>query len=179
MIQKSAIISECGRYRYTLTRKWSEQGGRVVFLLFNPSTADGTNDDATIRKCMGFASRWGYGEMVVINLFAYRSRNPDSLHYVDDPIGPKNDAWIGTVLADADVLVCAWGCEQHMRSKESQQRVTSVLLGVVHRWQPKLRIRCLGLTKGGAPRHPLMLAYTTPFVDFFPVVNYLEGAVPS
>lgn len=148
-----------------LFRKWSEGGGRVVFLLFNPSTADGTLDDATIRKCMGFASRWGYGEMVVINLFAYRSRNPESLQYVDDPIGPKNDVWIARVLSEAKILVCAWGCEQHMRSMESQQRVGTVL-DVAMRWNETLPIRCLGLTKGGTPRHPLMLAYATPLQPF-------------
>jgi hypothetical protein len=128
--------------------------------MFNPSTADANVDDATIRKCMGFASRWGYGSLSVINLFAYRSRDPTMLRYVDDPIGPENDAAIERTLAKTHCLVCAWGCEAHMLSVYGRDRVRT-LLSHIHEKYPQLPIMSLGLTKGGTPRHPLMLAYST------------------
>lgn len=132
--------------------------------MFNPSTADANVDDHTIRKCMGFASRWGYGSLSVINLFAYRSRYPDALRYVDDPIGVENDASIERTLAKSHCLVCAWGCEVHMAVK-TRERVRT-LLAQIHAKYPQLPIMALGLTKGGTPRHPLMLAYSTELVQY-------------
>jgi len=73
---RSAVISKCGRYRYLLTRKWGKRTDFATFVMLNPSTADGFRDDATIRKCIGFAKRWGFDGIQVVNLFAWRSRDP-------------------------------------------------------------------------------------------------------
>lgn len=132
----------------------------VAFMMFNPSTADASVDDATIRKAMGFASRWDYGGIVVLNLFAYRSRNPDELCFVDDPVGLENDWRIMLALEDVGELICAWGCAQHMRSKQRQERKRA-LLHSIHKLHPALSLWCLGVGVTGEPYHPLMLAYKT------------------
>lgn len=72
-IKKDATISDCGKYRYRLSRIWEPGRPVATFVMLNPSTADATNDDATIRKCMGFARRWNLGGIHVGNLFAYRA----------------------------------------------------------------------------------------------------------
>jgi len=82
-------LSPCGIYRYTLTREW-EDGRCVAWLMFNPSNADATDDDATIRKCIGFSKRWGYGRMAVVNLYGVRSRDPKTVAKTADPVGPLN-----------------------------------------------------------------------------------------
>jgi hypothetical protein len=161
-ISRSAILSDCGRYRYRLYRSWDD-GPFVVFLMFNPSTADAQQDDPTIRKCMGFAKQWGYPGITVVNLFAMRSSDPREISKVpfNSAVGAENDEAILTACCTASELVCAWGCGQHMRKR--LDRADSVLR-MIRRTFPMLPITCLGRGADGQPRHPLMLAYSTPRV---------------
>jgi hypothetical protein len=154
---KDAVISPCGQYRYALTREW-EDGRCVTWLMLNPSTADALQDDPTIRKCIGFSKRWGYGRMVVVNLFALRSTDPRRLATNTDPVGPENDYYIHNALEESRELVCAWGCQQHLTTAVLRNRSSAVLSMVNMDATP---IVCLGRRKDGAPRHPLMLAYDT------------------
>lgn len=155
-IKRTAQLSRNKRYRYTLTRKWSE-GPCIAFLMFNPSTADAKIDDHTIRKCMGFAQRWGYGSMVVLNLFAFRSTNPGAVCLAHDAVGPDNDWHILTTLKSCTEVVCAWGCSSHIRGRLAARvpEVVNMLAGLA------ADITCLGTSKDGSPRHPLMLSYDT------------------
>jgi hypothetical protein len=102
----SADISPCGRYRYTLHRTWgaSERPRGAVFVMLNPSTADAEKSDATVRKCIGFAQRWGLDGISIVNLFAFRSRHPGDLALQADPVGPLNDNAIRDVTGDPMAL---------------------------------------------------------------------------
>jgi hypothetical protein len=148
-IQKDALLSPCGRYRYWLTREWGP-GATVVFVMLNPSIADAAIDDPTIRRCIGFARSWGYGALAVVNLYALRSTDPKGLWLADDPVGPDNDMWLtrfatGAEATDAPV-VAAWGANART------DRIDAVkALSGMH------RLSALGLTKDGQPRHPLYL----------------------
>jgi hypothetical protein len=88
--ESGAEFSECQQYRYTLWRTWDSQADRVMFIGLNPSTADETEDDPTIRRCIRFAKDWGYGGILMMNAYAYRSTAPRGLKQVTDPIGPRN-----------------------------------------------------------------------------------------
>lgn len=107
----SAVISSCGKYRYHLYRHIGAGYGRCCFVMLNPSTADATNDDATIRRCIGFARSFGCDSLEVVNLFAYRSTSPNVLYAIsrDAAVGPKNDAHIAMASALARFVICAWG----------------------------------------------------------------------
>ena len=130
--------------------------------MFNPSIADEFKDDHTIRKLVGFCKRWGYGSFVVVNLFAYRSPNPRDLATVSNVVGPAYDMEILKALDGVKTLVCAWGCEEHM--KQWPNRPYEVLRLI--KYHHIIKLRCFGLTKNGTPRHPLMLPYTTPLVPY-------------
>ncbi len=106
---KSAIISECGEYRYSLSRIWDESLPAIAFLMLNPSTADGSQDDPTIRRCISYAKQWGYGVLHVVNLFAYRATDPQDLLEVLDPIGPENFYHISKTTASCQCIIFAWG----------------------------------------------------------------------
>lgn len=146
---RSAIISPCGRYRYTLTRRVGQAGGVVNFVMLNPSTADAEDDDATIRRCIGFARSWGYGDMVVTNLFAWRSTDPKGLLSAIDPIGPENDYHLANEARLADLIVCAWGTPGKLKGR------AAVVLDMLGRIDMP---HCLARTKQGQPGHPLYLA---------------------
>ena len=105
---KSALISPDRLYRYDLLRIWNEDKPAVMFIGLNPSTADETKDDPTIRRCIGFARSWGYGQLIMGNLFALRSTKPAGLLSAADPVGPQNDShliWLGN---QASMIVAAW-----------------------------------------------------------------------
>lgn len=138
----------------------------MVFLMFNPSTADAEKDDHTIRKCIGFAKEWGYPGVTVVNLFAIRSTDPREVSKVsfEDAVGPDNDREILTACVTAAAVVCAWGCGQHMRKRSD--RVDRALRMIVEAY-PDLPIACLGRSADGNPRHPLMLSYDTPREHFW------------
>lgn len=156
---RGALISECGRYRYRLWRYWDLDAPIMVWVMLNPSTADATVDDPTIRKCMGFARRNGHGGVIVVNLFAWRATDPNELSRVNDPVGPENDEHIrwacqAPVLA---TVVAGWGVENvaHRRA-----RVVLTLVRSTGRL-----VKCFGRSKDGHPRHPLYLPYSSSCID--------------
>lgn len=154
--RSAAVISTCKRYRYRLSRHWDAALPLCAFVMLNPSTADGTRDDPTIRRCVGFARAWGCGGLVVVNLFAFRSPRPSDLAIVPDPVGPENDTHVLDVCQDAAIVVAAWGAEPVARDRA--EHVVQLLAGV--------RLECLGKTKGGFPRHPLYVPTTAERIAF-------------
>ncbi len=150
---KSAILSDDGRYRYSLSREWGT-GGPVVFVGLNPSTADDQVDDPTIRRMMGFARDWGFPGIMVVNLFAVRMTNPASLVGAPDPIGPRNDDVLRSIDQVADLVVVCWG--NHGTFEERCDEVAKLLPPA----------KCFGLTAIGQPKHPLYLAADTPLVEW-------------
>ncbi|HBM14376.1 MAG TPA: hypothetical protein DD390_16905 [Rhodospirillaceae bacterium] len=149
----NAILSACERYRYQLSRDWDAGPGRedrVVFVMLNPSTADAVQDDATIRRCIGYGKAWGYAGIVVVNLFAYRAKSPDVLHTIRDPIGPENRRHIEQAVKESGgPVVCAWGTNGSYLDQDQ------AVLG----WIRALGISpmVLKLTNQGSPSHPLYL----------------------
>lgn len=148
-VRRTAVVSEDQRYRYSLTRCWDDTKLDVAWLMLNPSTADADKDDATIRRCMGFAKRWGFGGIVVANIFGLRSTNPKMLKLAEDPIGPKNDEALVAAVAHQPLVICAWGIHGSLRDRgrEVAQRLDDRGVTLHH----------LGLTAKGHPRHPLRL----------------------
>jgi hypothetical protein len=144
-MQRSALITDDGRYRYTLGRRWDEGGRAVTFVMLNPSTADAGTDDPTIRRCIGFARQWGYGALTVLNLFAYRATDPAELAVAGVlAVGWRNDNFLRGHARIGRPMVAAWGAHRMARDRAAEVTRT---LGI--RWQ------CLGTTKDGSPRHPL------------------------
>jgi hypothetical protein len=138
-----------GRYRYRLWRTWDAALPRVAFVMLNPSTADHRKDDPTIRRCIGLSRAWGYGGLVVVNLFAYRTPAVAALRQVPDPIGPDNDRHVRAASRRAAAVVLAWGVHGTLHGRDQE---VLRLLGRCRR--PLL---CLGTTRDGHPRHPLYL----------------------
>jgi hypothetical protein len=156
-----AVISPCETYRYVLWRSLTPVGdealsaGTVLWICLNPSTADASKDDATLRKICGFSRRWRFGHVRLVNLYALRSREPKALWKHADPIGPENDAHIVEESAQADAIVFAWGGNaEPERARRVTDHVSTVTDGHVPVWN-------LGLTGGEQPMHPLMLSYST------------------
>ena len=144
-INKTANFSSCRKYRYSLSRIWDKQKKFVLFIGLNPSTADEEMDDPTIRRCSGYAQKWGYGGFMMVNLFAYRTTLPSNLKKVKYPVGSENDKYIVKLSKKADITVAAWGDNGNLYSRDKQ------ILSLV----PNLM--CLKINKSGQPAHPLYL----------------------
>lgn len=168
-----ARMSTCGKYRYSLTRTWGRfehRGGRrrCVFVALNPSTAPAEVDDPTIRRMVGFAQREACDELEVVNLFALRATKPSVLLRAKSPVGPENDMAIRDAVTSNALVIVAWGSHEAAR-----RRAPAVLriLAHAHGRRPDGSIVLpgvfsLGLTKDGAPRHPLYLRKDAPLVPF-------------
>ena len=150
----AALFSPDRAYRYLLRRRIGGSRGRLLFVMLNPSKADETRDDATIRRCIGFAKRWGYGDMEVANLFGLMATDARELLRHADPVGAGNDAAIRAALARADRVALAWG--NHAAHPKHRARAAVVLRMARDVCKP---YRIGGLTKSGQPRHPLRLPY--------------------
>ena len=153
---RHAVFDSTTVYRYRLIRTW-DNGPRVAFILLNPSIADSTHDDPTIRRCIGFARAWGYAGVDVVNLFAFRTPYPSDLRLASDPVGPDNDAHVLAVAAESSAVILGWG--NHGGYCDRAQAVIRLLSGV-----PALYI--FGLTGAGQPRHPLYLPASQPRLVF-------------
>ena len=151
-----ADISKCGTWRYSLWRPFDRIPSKsVLWVMLNPSTADGDVDDPTIRKCMGFTERWGYPGMTVVNVFAFRSTDPVALHdWSIDATGPFNDVAISAAVDAHPLIVAAWGNNAVEISRERVQRVRATLSA------SGKRVMCLKKTKTGQPWHPLYVPYS-------------------
>lgn len=147
-VVRHAVLSPDQNYRYLLTRMWDEHTAPATFAMLNPSTADALLDDNTIRRCMGFARRWGAGGIRVVNLYAWRSVTPRALWQVDDPVGPANDDWLLAELAlsavDDGPLVVAWG----VNARPDRVEAVRAMPGFE-------RAHALHVTAAGVPAHPL------------------------
>lgn len=157
-----ALIDE--DYRYSLWRRWDASLPTLVFLMLNPSKADGRQDDPTIRRVVGYARRWGYGAVEVINLFAFRSTLPGNLVYEADPIGPDNDNYILAACLRAkkegSEVVAAWGTFPQFKRGSLHARRDRYVERMLAR--EGITLTCLGVTKDGFPKHPVRLAYDVP-----------------
>lgn len=147
-----ALFSPCRTYRYALWRTWTvSNDAPLVVVGLNPSTADERTDDPTIRRCIGFAKDWGFTGLLMLNLFALRSTDPDALLGCPLPaiVGADNDQELER-WAKGRTVLCAWGAWCATTSLVARpQAVTQLLAGVAR------ELVCLGRTKAGAPRHPL------------------------
>lgn len=169
-IDMGANISACGKYRYSLWREWrgthdpknwrwiggvDGAGHRLgepkscLFIMLNPSTADGMQDDPTIRRCVAFAKAWNFERLEVVNLFAYRATQPAALlalNHHDDPVGPENLRIVSALAQDAGKIICAWGANGSHLGQDEQ------VLGWIEKPAYALKI-----TAGGHPGHPLYI----------------------
>ena len=143
----SAVFSPCRKYRYSLWRGWAEdwQTNYCMFICLNPSTADETLNDPTVRRCIRFSHEWGYSGFCMTNIFAYRATDPKEMLAVDDPVGEENDKFLAEIAAKAGVVVAAWGNHGIHQGRHDQ----------VMQLVPNLK--CLKVTKQGMPGHPLYL----------------------
>lgn len=149
-----ACFSECRNYRYLLGRTWDPDGCAVLFLGLNPSTADEKANDPTVRRCIRFAKDWGFGTLLLANLFALRSTNPMELYNHHDPVGVQNDIVLRLLRGSAKEVVFAWGARGGFMERDQ----------IVRKIYPEAS--CFGVTKDGHPRHPLYIAASTSLHRF-------------
>jgi hypothetical protein len=165
---KCADISECGKFRYSLGRIRGS-GPMCTFIMLNPSTADAEKDDPTLRKCMGFAERWGCGQLEVVNLFAVRATSPRVMTGAADPRRPLNKHYLDSAMkthvhqhigtSGIGPLVCAWGARGGFMDQDL------AVMGWKDNW-PGVKPMCLGITREGHPRHPLYVTYDTLLIPY-------------
>ena len=142
---KKAIISECNLYRYELHRIWDKSKPKVLFIMLNPSTADAMNDDATTIRCVNYAKRWGFGSMMIGNIYPYRAKSPRRLTAWKTfgerySVFKENQQHVEMMIDTADLIVCAWGSNYQG----------------IPKWLEYYDLHYLELCKDGiTPKHPL------------------------
>ena len=149
-LHKTAVISKCEKYRYKLTRTWDEDKGKVLFIMLNPSTANHIENDLTTIRCINFAEKWGYGGIMIGNIYPFRAKRPKNLRkwlnegsdYAFWKSGYDNENHVGDMAQQADIIVCAWGCNYK---------------GGIPNWMEELGdLHYLELCDDGiTPKHPL------------------------
>ncbi len=140
-----AVFSSCGRHRYDWYYRWSD-GPCVTFIGLNPSRADAHETDATLRRCIAFAKRWGFGAVRIVNLFSWIDTDPEAMKRSGEPVGPHNDRYLKACVADADLIVAVWG------SHGSHQGRDEVVKRMFEGW-----LNALAINQDGSPSHPLYL----------------------
>jgi hypothetical protein len=160
--RRSAVFSDCRKYRYQLEIVWDDTQPLVQFIGLNPSTADEYRDDNTIRKCKKFAANWGFGGIVMTNLFAFRDTYPVVMKKQPFPIGERpqtNDFNLMEAAMRCKLVVAAWG--NHGTHEFRSDQVVRLFT------EYKIPLKCFRITKIGMPEHPLYMPYDTPLIDFY------------
>ena len=144
-METDAILSEDRKYRYVLSRIWDKSKPTVMFIGLNPSTADETQNDPTVNKCINFAKSWGYGGIYMLNLFAFRATQPEDMFKSENPIGKENNEYIKKYSKICDKVICAWGNDGNYKNRSKE--VLEMLDNIYY----------IKLNKTGEPAHPLYL----------------------
>ncbi len=147
------IFSPDRDYRYTLKHEWDASLPCIAWIGLNPSTADESKLDPTLRRVKDFSQRWGYGSFIMLNLFAYRATDPEMMKCRDDPVGPYNDGHILTSISHCKQIVVCWGRHGGYAGRGED------VIRKIARIRP---ISCLNLNKDGTPIHPLYVKADTP-----------------
>lgn len=149
-MKKSATISSCGKYRYRLSRVWDFEGETVCFIGLNPSTADASNDDPTIRRCINYAKSWGYGGIVMVNLFCFRATNPKDMKAQGfNAKGRDSNEFLIESSTYSAITIAAWGTQGNFLGRDKQ--VKDLIKSSLN------ELHYLKLTKDNHPSHPLYL----------------------
>jgi len=144
-----AAFSRCRRWRYLLWRCWDASKPAANFLMLNPSTADEVKLDPSCTRARNYAERWGYGALVVTNLFGWRATDPGDMKAARDPVGRGNDAAILRAARESALVVCAWG--NHGAHLGRARKVVGLLTA------NKVGLHILRMNGQGEPAHPLYL----------------------
>lgn len=159
----SAILSGCKKYRYKLGREVDPfKETTIAYFGVNPSTAEASIDDATVRKWRGFAERNNAKRFIVGNVFAYRATDVKELSKTLNPIGLENDKYLNYIIAEADMLIPCWGSRTKL-PKHLRCELDRVMQLLKDSGKP---IFCLGTTISGDPKHPLTLGYNTKLIEW-------------
>ncbi len=148
MINSDAIFSKDRLHRYVLIREWDLSKPSLMIISLNPSTADEKKNDPTVRRCIGFAKKWGFGKLLMTNIFAFRATIPKDLFNSKNPIGDKNNYWLKKLSKTTDKVVLAYG--NHGRFKNRHEEILKMINNLY----------CIKKSKTGMPMHPLYLKYT-------------------
>lgn len=156
----TAVYSDCELYRYSLTRVWDPAGGKVLFVMLNPSTATEVQNDPTVERCERRARALGFGAFQVTNIFAWRDTDPRKMRAAAEPVGPENDATILAGVDWADQVVAAWGTHgEHLGRGPAVESLLRASESPIYH---------LGLSKAGHPKHPLYISYAQQPELWFP-----------
>jgi hypothetical protein len=149
MTPAGAAFSVCRRWRYLLWRCWDERKPVANFVMLNPSTADEFQLDPSCTRARSYAERWGFGGVLITNIFAWRATDPEEMKSVNDPVGRGNDRAILRAAREAKIVVCAWG--NHGLHRGRAQQVMALLR------EQKIALNFLRMNACGEPAHPLYL----------------------
>lgn len=147
-----AEFSPCRRYRYALGRRWLSGKRMLVWVLLNPSTADESVNDPTVRRCLDYSKRWNFDALVILNLFAFREKNRAAMKTETDPVGPSNRLAFRKYIAPNQQVLCAWGTDGMHRRQDAQAK----------KWieEEGGQLFILRLNQNGTPAHPGRLPKT-------------------
>jgi hypothetical protein len=152
MTPAGAVFSGCRRWRYLLWRCWESSGPVANFLMLNPSTADEFKLDPSCTRARNYAERWGFGAIVITNIFGWRATDPEEMKSAKDPVGRGNDRAIVRAAKEAQLVVCAWGNHGEHLGRGHEVRRMLGLHGVP--------LHVLRVNASGHPAHPLYLPAT-------------------
>jgi hypothetical protein len=170
MTEAGAVFSSCRRWRYLLWRRWDESKPVANFLMLNPSTADEFKLDPSCTRARNYAGRWGFGAVIITNIFGWRATDPEEMKSVKDPVGRGNDRAIVKAAKEAKLVVCAWG--NHGLHRERSRNVVALLR------EQGISLHVLKMNGCGEPAHPLYLpANLSPAV--FPPLSRGGATVPG
>ncbi|EKC6206086.1 TPA: DUF1643 domain-containing protein [Escherichia coli] len=163
-VNKDAIFSVCGKYRYAISRTWDAAKPYALFIGLNPSYADAELDDPTLKRCISFAQSWGFGGVRIANLFAYVCTDRFEMMRFPEPVGADNDKYLAELIAGAGIVVAAWGNEgRHLKRS-----------AVVRAFLP-VDTKCFKINATGEPMHPLYVHGDTKLIPFLMPDNAAVG----
>lgn len=157
----TATFSDDETLRYTLVREWDADLPRLMAMLLNPSKADHDRSDNTVTRVIDFAKAWGFGSLVVTNMWPIRETKSklakewakvaifDHARRLEMEI---NWTHVDLAAEDCSAILVGWGA--NATEEESEEMIVR-LKATGH------PVFALVINADGTPKHPLYVPKIT------------------
>lgn len=158
-------------HRFAYLQSWNRALPFVLWVMLNPGTGETERRRRpTLERCIKWSTHWGYGGLLIGNLFSLRTKSAKELRQSMTLTDLQNEDALRFLRSLAAETVVAWGNRGHQLN--GVKPMLPILAGSV----------CLGLTASGQPRHPLYVpnsAERRPWLTNIPNADASQRSTPN
>ena len=109
-VTRVSVYSQDKTKRYAYLLLWQPPNPIILWVMLNPGTGDTEmRRRTTLDRCKDWSEQWGYGGLLIGNVFATRAKSAKALGRPSEFFDPINNDALHFLKERAGEVVVAWG----------------------------------------------------------------------